>query len=232
MGARFSIGIRVLVCSAFYVTLALAQTSSPLTGQWTMGGLVLQDRVLFSIQCCGGTGFNVSSSMPVPLAQFRGLTRAQLDSGGAVMQFQMVRDAGTLQLQGYLDNGKGGGTFMFVPNVSYANEMRSLGYSDLSIERMFMLALHDISPAFVREMNALGIHPQSTEQLVTMGIHNVTPDFVRELRTLGYNASAEQLVTMQIHGITPDFIRKTRARGLGTLSIEQLVSLKIHGILN
>lgn len=232
MPGKFSIGIRVPVCSALLITLTFAQTPAPLTGQWTMGGLVLQDRVLFSIQCCGGTGFNMSSSMPVPLAQIRGLTRPQLDYGGAVMQFQIVRDAGTLQLQGYLDNGKGGGTFTFVPNASYANEMRSLGYSDLSNERMLMLALHDISPAFVRQMDALGVHPQSTEQLVTMGIHNVTPDFVRELKSLGYNASSEQLVTMQIHGVTPDFIRKTRARGLGNLSIEQLVSIKIHGILN
>ena len=232
MPGRFSIGIGVLVCSTLFMTLVCAQTFSSLTGQWTMGGLVLQDRVLFGIQCCGSAGFNMTSSMPVPLAQFRGLTRAQLDYGGAVMQFQIVRDAGTLQLQGYLDNGKGGGTFTFVPSTGFVDEMRSLGYSGLSSEKMFMFALHDISPTFVREMNALGIHPQSTEQLVTMGIHNVTPDFVRELKGLGYNPSSEQLVTMQIHGITPDFIRRTRARGLGNLSIEQLVSVKIHGILN
>lgn len=231
MSGKLYIGICVLVCSAVSIALAFAQSTSPITGQWTIGGPVLQDRVLLTIQCCGGTNSNMTNTMPVPLAQFRGLGRPQLESAGAVGQFQLVRDGGTLQLQGYLQNGRGGGTFTFVASPNFANEMRSLGYSDLSNEKIFVLALHDISTAYVREMNAMGIHPQSTEQLVTMGIHNLTVEYVRELQSLGLSdLSAEKLVTMRIHNVTADFARKLKRMGYTSVSSEQMVTMQIHGV--
>jgi hypothetical protein len=203
MSVKFYVALCVLVSSALFIALAFAQTTAPINGHWAMGGIV-PDRAQVTIQCCAGTGFNMTRSQSVPLDQLRGITRSQLEGSGAVTQFQIVRDAGTLQIQGYLQNGRGGGTFTFVPNPAFANEMGSLGYSGLSTEKILQLVAHDVGPASVREINTLGIHPQSTDQLVSMGIH----------------------------GITPEFIRKTRARGLGNLSLDQLMSVKIHGILN
>src|ERR1051326_5216814 len=109
MSGKLYAGIRVLVCGALFIALAFSQTTSPMTGQWAIGGPVFQDRVLLTIQCCDGTKSNMTNTMPVLLAQFRGLGRAQLESPGGVAQFQISRDGGTLQLQGYLQNGRGGG---------------------------------------------------------------------------------------------------------------------------
>src|SRR5881398_1581359 len=95
MSAKFYVGISVLVCIVALISLGFAQTGSPITDQWSIGGLVVRDRVLLTIQCFSGIASNMSSSMPVPLAQFHGLGRAQLESSGSVAQFEIVRDAGT-----------------------------------------------------------------------------------------------------------------------------------------
>ncbi|HEY7392926.1 MAG TPA: hypothetical protein VH640_30680 [Bryobacteraceae bacterium] len=249
----------VLVALGIY--LALAQNGSPITGQWALGAAEPDGQVRLTLQR-SGPGFNMNSTSPVPLSQLRGLSRAELDSSGSVVHFDLVRDAGTLRFTGYLQNGGGGGAFTFTPSASFAGEMRSLGFEGLSDEKVFTMAVHDVSAAYVRDMNALGIHPDSIDQLISMRIHNVTVDyarefksldyteltpdklvtmrihgvtaaFARELKVLGYNSvSIDQMVTMRIHGITPEYIRKTRTLGLGNLTIDQLVNVKIHDLVD
>jgi len=258
MSRHAAFALSALGCLAIY---ALAQEAGPITGQWTVSGALADSQVQLTIQR-GGPGRNMSSSSPIALSQLRGLTRAQLDSSGSSARFELLRDAGTLQFAGYLQNGGGGGAFTFTPYPRFAADMQALGYGGLSEEKVFTMAVHDVSAAYVRDMNALGIHPDSADQLIPMRIHNVTVDFARELRGLGYadlaadklvtlrihgvttdfikevdtlgyhHPSLDQLVTMRIHGITPEYIRKTRSLGLANLTIDQLVSVKIHGVVD
>src|SRR5438094_7847713 len=154
MSRNVYLTISALGCGAVY--LALAQSSSPIPGHWTVGGPVVQDKVQLTIRRSTGKS-NMSSSSAAPLNHLRGLTRAQLDSSGSVVRFELVREAGTLRFEGYLRNGGGGGAFTFSPNPSFDGEMRALGYSGLTDEKVFVIAVHDVSAAYVRDMNALGI---------------------------------------------------------------------------
>jgi len=218
---------------AIFLALGLAQTTSPITGQWTISGPVVEDRVQLSIRRYR-PGSEMSSSSSVPMSQLSGLTRAQLGSATpSLIRFDIVRDAGALRLEGYLQNGGGGGNFTFIPNPGYANEMTARGFSDLSDENVFRLAIHDVSMQYINDMTALGYKDLKTDKLITMRIHGVTPNFIRDIEALGFGRPPiDKLVTMRIHGITPDYIRKVQARGFNNASIDQLVRLKIHGILN
>ena len=138
--------ITALGCGAVY--LALAQSSSPITGQWTLGGPLVQDKAQPTIRRSTGKSSMSSSSM-APLSQLRGLSRAQLDSSGSVARFELVREAGTLRFEGYLQNGGGGGAFTFSPNPKFAGEMAALGYSGFTDENVFAMAIHDVSAAYV-----------------------------------------------------------------------------------
>jgi hypothetical protein len=231
MSGKFYVGISVLVCGVAFMSLALAQNSSPITGQWTISGPVFQDHVMLHIQCCNGGRSNMNTSSALPLSQLRGLDRGQFEAAGVIPRFEIARDAGTFRLQGFLQNGSGGGVFTFSPNPNFVTEMRALGFSNLSDETVFVLAMHDISAGFVRDMNALGIRPDSTNELVSMGIHGVTVDFVRDLQGLGYSSlSPTKLVTMRIHGVTTDFARQLKAMGYSSVSTDQMVTMRIHGV--
>src|SRR5579871_1767970 len=154
MSRKIYAAISVLGLSACW--LALAQSNGPIAGQWTIASTGSPDKVRFGIQRTSANN-NMNSSSDAPLSQFRGITRGQIDSGGAVARFDLVRDAGTFHMEGYLQNGGGGGNFTFTPNPNYASELRSFGYtSDLTDEKVFALAVHDVSGAYIRDMNALG----------------------------------------------------------------------------
>ena len=222
--------VRRILIATSALALAFAQNAQQITGQWTVGPLV-QDKIQLSIQRTMGAGSHMSNSSPIALTQLNGLTRGQLESAGAVVRFELVRDAGTLRFEGYTKNGGGGGAFTFSPNPKFESEMRSLGFSGLTDEKVFTMAMHDVSAAYVREMNALGIRPDSTDQLITMRIHGVTAEYAGAFKSMGYAASdltPDKLVTMRIHGVTPEFARELKSLGYGSVSPDQMVTMRIH----
>jgi len=230
MYAKIRFGISVLVCCVISLGVVLGQNSAPITGQWTISGPAIRDYVQLETRRTSSRG-SMSSSSPILLGQLRGLTSAQLESSGSIVRFEILRDAGTLQFQGYVQNENGGGTFMFIPNGNFVAELISLGYPGVSEEKLFVLAMHDLSAAYIREMNALGIRPDSVDQLVTMRIHSVDVGFVKELQGLGYtDLSPTKLVTMRIHGVSPDFARDLKKMGYDSISPDQMVTMRIHQV--
>ena len=199
------------------------------------------------------------NSHSIDRSAFTGLTSAQIDSSSDTpVDFRMIKDAGTVHFTGMFQHGDGVGRFTFEPNPSYAATLRSLGVaaSDLDDERLFSLAIHDVSsnfiremqslgyredldeyvafrihgatPEFVREINALGYHPDSGD-LVAFRIHGATPSFIREIRALGYQPDADDLIAFRIHGVSPEFIKGMKELGVRDLNSDNLVALRIHG---
>lgn len=240
--------------------LALATTASAATdhGEWTMSPSGIPGRIQFSINTSGEFGHHSSSSSDWSTADFHGLdfsTAAKHD-----VRFTIVRDAGNIECEGFLQNGEGAGLFTFKPNQQYGAQMSALGLTGFTPDEQFAFALHDVSLAFARQMKAAGIadldadkliafriHGVSeqfvkdfdrlgyshldADKLIAFRIHGVSPAFVRQLEQLGYaRPDADELVALRIHGVTPDYIQQLRARGIQKLTLEQLVALRIHGI--
>ena len=171
------------------------------------------------------------NSHPIERTAFTGLTAAQIDSGADTpVDFRLVRDAGTLHFTGTFLHGDGVGRFTFEPNASYTATLRGLGVeaSELDDERLFSLAIHDVSASFIREMQSLG-YREDLDRYVAFRIHGATPQFVRELNALGYKPDGEALVRFRIHGVSPEFIKGMKELGVRDLESDNLVKLRIHG---
>jgi hypothetical protein len=170
-------------------------------------------------------------SFPVALEELRGLDRTKLEAASAEASFALARDAGTLAFEGRFRAGEGAGHYTFSPSQEYLVAMARLGYGDLDAERVYSLAVHDVSRAFIRELDGLGYGRLAMDQLVSMRIHGAGPEFIRELKKLGYeNLSVDQLVSMRIHGAGPEFIRELKQLGYERAAVNDLVSLRIHGV--
>lgn len=171
------------------------------------------------------------NSHPIERTAFTGLTAAQIDAGADTpVDFRLVRDAGTIHFTGTFLHGDGVGRFTFEPNASYAATLRGLGVaaSELDDERLFSLAIHDVSAAFISEMQSLG-YREDLDRYVAFRIHGATPQFVRELNALGYKPDGEALVRFRIHGVSPEFIKGMKELGVRDLESDNLVKLRIHG---
>jgi hypothetical protein len=236
----------------FFLAAFTARAASP-HGAWHLS---TRDDGRMQIEMISDRNQNSHS---IDRSAFTGLTSAQIDSSSDTpVDFRMIKDAGTVHFTGTFQHGDGVGRFTFEPNPAYAATLRSLGVAagDLDDERLFSLAIHDVSsnfiremqslgyredldeyvafrihgatPEFVREINALGYHPDSGD-LVAFRIHGATPSFIRDIRALGYQPDTSDLIAFRIHGVSPEFVKGMKELGVRDLDSDNLVALRIHG---
>jgi hypothetical protein len=246
-------------CCCLLAAASTVQNGSPITGQWMIGGSIVDGKVELTLHGNRGQHGHFSSSSMLPLQQLRGLSQEGMNSAGTNVRFEVLRDAGALVCEGYFKNGNGAGSFTFSPDSRFVSEMQTLGYTGLSAETVFSMAVHDLTLAYASDLRALGIGPISSDQLIAMRIHDVsieyirdmkalgyrelTPDnlvamrihgvstdFAKELKALGYDASIDQMVAMRIHGVTPEFAKELKTLGYGTVSPDQMIAMRIHGV--
>jgi len=172
-----------------------------------------------------------NTGFKLPFEQLIGLTTEQAMSGGSPVQFQLRRDAGTFNFEGWFKGGNGSGHFTFTPNASFAAELSRQGIGKPSDKQLFSLAMHDVGFPLINELRAQGYDLVSLEQLVRMGEHGVRLDYVQGLKSLGYSLkSVDLLVKMKDHGVNLQFIRDLASLGFSGLAPEELVRTKDHGV--
>jgi|SRR5882724_2153601 len=227
-----AITLSVLAGAAAYLTFGQQSGSDSIIGNWSLHVGQTAGKLRLMLERSSDKHNMSHSRDDVPMSQFVGLSTDQINSNtGSVVHFQIGREAGILECEGYLKSGGGGGVFHFMANLNYIAAMRSLGYRELDNEKTFALSLHDVTTTFVRDMQALGYPNAKLDQLMAMRIHGVSPEFVRETRALGLNTSSiDQLIAMRIHGVTPEFVRDMKAEGIADQSIDRLVAMRIHGV--
>lgn len=182
----------------------------------------------------GSKGYsNWNNSFRIEPQKLDGLSREQaMSSSGTNVRFQLRRDAGALECEGWFREGKGSGHYRFVPNANFASELRGRGISgEPTTRQLFRMALADAGLALVDELKAQGYETPTFDQLIKMGDHGVRLDYVRGLREYGYKfGTVEALVKMRDHGVTPVFIKEMRDYGFKSLTAEQLLKARDHGV--
>ena len=240
MNARYALLAAIVAGGAALVSATAVVRSAPgpgdtITGLWTAepaseraasGNAPLLQLTLSRRR---GTHGNSQHSRPVALAELRGLTADQMSAGTSSVTFTMERDAGRFSFEGSFRRGEGAGHFTFAPRPEFVTAMRGLGYT-LDDEKLYSVAILDVSREFVRQLDALGYSRLDLDQLLSLRIHGADPSFIREVKELGYDhLPVDDLVSFRIHGATPDFIRQMQSLGPNRLSAEDLVGLRIHG---
>jgi hypothetical protein len=211
--------------------------SGTIAGMWTAERSLWKVRgggtaaiVQISMRRRGGGRGSWQSSFAVPLDELRGLSSAEIEHQSAEVRFELPRDAGNVRFEGRFRDGAGAGHFTFVPSEEFAAAVRER-WGSLDAEKLFALAVHDVSRTFLRELSGLGYDGLTFDQAVSLRIHGATPEFVAELRGLGYTSVAvDQLVSLRIHGATPQFIRDLAALGYTRPPVDQLIGMRIHGV--
>jgi hypothetical protein len=198
-----------------------------ITGQWSLTPGKDADRVQMTLHWKSAQ-HTMNSTMEWSMDRQVGLSPAQVKSGGSV-QFRISREAGTLNCEGFLKNGSGGGVFTFTVNRGFVDAMGALGYV-LSDEQVFAMAVHDVTTSYVKALRAEGIQVEGADKLIAMRIHNVTVEYVREMRQFGLGPlNADKLIAMRIHGVAPEFARDLKALGYSSVSTDNLIAMRIHG---
>jgi len=244
------ITIAIAICFSVYAT------TDSRTGVWTAE--LYDDKVQMTLFRGERHNHNLMG-FDEPLSAYSGLTKADLLSAAANVQFELRRPAGVIAFEGRVANGTGAGHYRFTPNDSFVREMDDLGYRGFKEEMLLVFAAHDFSPQTLRDLSAMGYQPTQHE-VEEIAIFRVTPEFLREMGRAGYanlslreavnfrvgrvdaayinelralgcgNLSAHELADMAILGVSPRFIKELRALGYDKLTRRQLVDMKIFGV--
>ena len=153
-----------------------------------------------------GRGNNMISG-PIEPNRLQGLSGAQIMSAGSHVQFQIVRDAGTFNCEGWFKDGKGSGHFVFSASSAFSAELQKRGISAPNEAQQLSLAMHDVSLVFIDELSAQGYDRPSIDQLVRMGQHGVSLEYVTEMKGLGYTVKSVDLLTRMVDHVNPSVIR-------------------------
>ena len=211
----------------------------------------------FSYQTARGGSSNHGSSFAYE--DLQGLTRGQVESANSQVSFRLAREAGTIEAEGTFQNGKGSGTFRFIPNQSFAagmqsrgfefsteklfaattlnlttafvDDLKSAGFANLKTDDLFKAVIFKVTPQFMSEMASIGFPNLDMEDLVKARIFKIDADYARQIADMGFkNDSLEALVKFRIFKVTPEFLREVQAEGLTRLSAEEVVKLRIFKI--
>ena len=225
------------------------------SGDWTIRKSDDAGKVEFSLieHHHGGTSSHESDW---PATSFQGVDFSK--AGHQDVRFTIVRDAGKIECEGFLNNGEGAGIFHFQPDANYPREMQALGFS-MDDEKQFTMAVMDVSLEFARQMKnehlsdldadkliafrifrvdaafiealrAEGLKISDADKLVAFRIHGVSPDMVRSLHQAGYSPDEDTLIAMRIHGATPEWIAELKRRGYDHVDLEKLIAFRIRGV--
>lgn len=206
--------------------LASAYASETNSGEWSMQRSDAPGRVQLSLQS-SGRGHQFSTTSGWPKSEFSGLDFSR--PGSQDVRFAVTRDAGKFDFEGVMRNGAGAGSFRFLPDARYVQEMKALGFGGVEDDQM-AFAIHNVSLSFAREMKNEKLQGLDSDKLMAFRIHGVTPEMARSLRAAGYTPDSEQLISMRIHGATPEWIDGIRQRGYEKVPLDDLVSFRIHDV--
>jgi hypothetical protein len=164
-----------------------------------------------------------------PAAELRGLDLARDADNIAI---ELRREAGTIKMTGTVRARRGFGIFDFIPNTEFARQIGvAPGRRELTPERLFALAVHDVSRTFIQQLANLGYTNLDVDDLLAMRIHGVTPEFITEMRQHGFDRlDDDDLVAARIHGATPEFLKEMGTLGYSDLAFKDVIAFRIHGV--
>ncbi|MEM7049079.1 MAG: hypothetical protein AAF604_05445 [Acidobacteriota bacterium] len=244
-----------LALTALWILAVPAAQAAPTQGDWT---LKVGDRAgEIELGLTTDSGKHRSQHYSTwAVREFEGIGQAMSASNRA--SFALVREAGRIDFEGRIDNGRGSGTFRFTPSPSFARSMESLDF-EVDDHHQFGMALQDVTLEFARQMRSADLEDLDSSQLiafrfhgvsldyieavreagqtirdskklVAFRVHGIQPDWIRSLHRAGYEPSNSKLVAMKVHGVTIPWIEAMAASGIGPLPIEKLIAFRVHQV--
>lgn len=172
-------------------------------------------------------------------SDLQGLSSSQTMNGD--VRFSLVREAGTIECEGTFIDGKGSGTFRFVPSSTFVSAMQSRGFDFMKAtgkkhesspeERLFAAATLNVTTALADDLRTANFENLDVDDLFKAAIFKIDGKFMSEMKATGFpNLKMEDLVKARIFKIDADYVREIKDMGFGATDFENLVKYRIFKV--
>lgn len=111
--------------------------------------------------------------------------------------------------------------------ATYISNIRSLGFTDLTLDQAVRLAGANVSSAFVAMMMELG-YELSIDEYIELRRSGLTAHFTSNIHDLGYrDVTTEQLLRMRRIGVTPALIERLKEERGPEITLEEIIRYRI-----
>lgn len=227
---------RITLATFLAVALAVAATrawAAPVEGRWTLDTRGASEQVHLNLRRSwnqGGSRGSWSHTDDVSRSELRGLPATGRAPDGPI-SLAVVRDAGTLHLEGRLDHGRGEGRFTFEADAAFATELRRAGFQDVGDEDLIRLCVEDLGRDWIRDMGSLGLPDPTLSDLLRLHHNGVRPEFVRALVSAGYDGlDVERIIRLSVNGVSAEYVRELAAPTGRSWPVEQIVRFHNNGV--
>jgi hypothetical protein len=111
--------------------------------------------------------------------------------------------------------------------ATYISNIRSLGFTDLTLEQSVQLANANVSSTFIAMMMELGYN-LGLEDFMELRRAGVTAHFTSNIHDLGYtDVTTDQLVRMVRIGVTPSLVERLQEERGSDISLEEIIRYRI-----
>ena len=231
----FSFAVIVFVWGSWVI---VAQ-NTVITGDWTAKTKNEEpDKIQLNFEISRENGGKNNHGSSFAYSDLRGLSPDQTQNGK--VNFSMSREAGTIDCEGTFTNGRGIGTFRFMPNYAFADAMKARGFDfskaskhgrqDLEM-RLFTATTLNVTTAFADDLKSANFGPLDVDDLFKAVIFKITPQFMAEMKATGFpNLGMEELVKARIFKVDAEYIRQVNGMGFPNLDFESLVKFRIFKV--
>lgn len=233
-------GYALLAAMVLYIGSGQVLAQEAITGQWTAEAKQEKgDKIHLSFERRTEKGGRNQHGSSFAYSDLQGLSRSDTENGR--VSFRLVREAGTIECEGTFAGGRGSGTFRFLPNLAFADSMKSRGFdfaaqtskngSDSLEDRLFTATTLNVTTALADDLRSANFPNLDAGDLFKAAIFKIDGKFMSEMKATGFpNLGMEDLVKARIFKIDAEFVRKTREMGFGTENFENLVKFSIFKV--
>ncbi len=240
MQGKFYQRFTILTALVLFIGSGTVLTQGTISGEWKADTTKAKsDKINITFSRKTERGGSNQHGTGYTFDDLQGLNRA--DTANGRVSFRLVREAGTIECEGTFVDGKGSGTFRFVPNTSFVDAMRGRGFDfavsnskggqDSIEERLFAAATLNVTTALADDLRSANFPNLDVDDLFKAAIFKIDGRFMAEMKATGFpNLNMEDLVKARIFKIDADFVRGVKDMGFGADNFENLVKFSIFKV--
>jgi len=145
--------------------------------------------------------------------------------------FNIVREAGKMEMTGKFEGNTGMGTYKFTADKAYVDYMNKELKENLDVDDQMAFFFINIKKDFVTMLKSEGYTNLDKDDVIPVAALGIDQAYLRSIKNAGFkDESLDHFVSMKALGIDGKYIEEIRSAGYKNVTSDQLVSFKAQGI--
>jgi BlaR1 peptidase M56 len=150
---------------------------------------------------------------------------------GQKADFTVVREAGTLFLNGVFDGDEGFGHYSFKENTDFQHYLEKIGVTGVTDRRMFGVFFANVTKRYIDDLTQAGYSQLSINNLIGLSSVKVDKAYIASWKQLGYpDLQAHDLIALKSMNIDGDYLKELEKAGFSNLPPHEIITAKSVGI--